>query len=155
MNILRLKSKSYGAKGLHVFLIAVFFMFFFASSGYSAPCPEPRKTQKAPTEIYQKKNPLPPSPENIQAGAKLYKKALPLACVVCHGENGNGRGKLAKGLKPQPRNFTCSQTMKNIADGQLFWIIQNGSKNTGMMGYKKLNDDHIWQLIHYIRQFAG
>jgi hypothetical protein len=44
--------------------------------------------------------------------------------------------------------------MKNIPDGQLFWVIKNGSKGTGMMGFKMLSDDQIWQLVSYKRKLA-
>jgi hypothetical protein len=41
--------------------------------------------------------------------------------------------------------------MEQISDGQLFWIIKNGSKGTSMPPYSKLSDRKIWQLIQYIR----
>jgi hypothetical protein len=55
------------------------------------------------------------------------KTAKLLACKVCHGKKGDGMGKLGKALKPYPRNFTCSDTMKDVSAGQMFWIIKNGS----------------------------
>ena len=86
----------------------------------------------------------------------MYQKgAKPLACIKCHGEKGDGLGKIAKGMTPKPKDFTCRAMMGKIPDGQLFWIIQNGSKGTGMMGFKKLKDEQVWQLILYLRQFAG
>lgn len=57
-------------------------------------------------------------------------------------------------LVPQPRNFTCGATMKDIPDGQLFRIVKNGSPGTGMMSFAGLQDDQIWQLVHYIRSLA-
>ncbi len=44
--------------------------------------------------------------------------------------------------------------MRGIPDGQLFWIIKNGSSGTGMMVFSGLPDDQVWQLIHYIRSLA-
>ena len=71
---------------------------------------------------------------------------------MCHGKTGAGDGKLGKVLKPQPRNFTCAKTMKKISAGQMFWIIKNGSKGTGMVAHKKkLKDKEIWDIIKYIR----
>jgi hypothetical protein len=60
---------------------------------------------------------------------------------------------MAKGMKPNPRNFSCQAMMTGILDGQLFWVIKNGLKGTGMMGFKTLKDDQIWQVVTYIRQF--
>jgi mono/diheme cytochrome c family protein len=79
----------------------------------------------------------------------------PLACVECHGENGDGLGKIAKGMTPRPRNFACQEMIKDTPDGQLFWIIQYGSKGTGMMGFKTLKDEQIWQLVLYLRKFSS
>jgi hypothetical protein len=63
-------------------------------------------------------------------------------------------GMMAPGLNPPPRNFTCTETMKNIPDGQMFWVIKNGSSGTGMVAYKSLKDEHIWQIILYLRTLA-
>ena len=41
--------------------------------------------------------------------------------------------------------------MQDISDGQMFWIIKNGSQGTGMMAFPNMPDNQIWQLIHYIR----
>ena len=86
-------------------------------------------------------------------GKKLYHKAAkPMACKMCHGEKGDGGGKLGKALKPRPRNFSCSETMKNVSPGQMFHIIKNGSPGTGMAAHgKTLKDKEIWDLIKYIR----
>ncbi len=122
-----------------------------ASKG-SGTCPQPRKTKSAPVSFQSKKNPLSDSDSHIAAGKALFmKKAKPLACMNCHGKNADGTGPLGKALKPKPRNFTCAPMMKDISDGQMFWIIKNGSAGTGMMAFKTLKDKEIWQLIKYIR----
>jgi len=141
-----------------VYIFSTAFLFGYLVSppgGFSAECPQPRKTATAPKEFYNKGNPLSDSLENIESGQKLYQNKLkPLSCTFCHGEKGDGQGKLVKGMRVKPRNFTCSPTMKSIPDGQLFWIIQNGS-NSGMPAYKNLTDAQVWQLILYIRQLAN
>jgi mono/diheme cytochrome c family protein len=118
-------------------------------------CIQPRKTVQAPSEFLAKTNSLPASEGAIQAGQTLFlKTAQPVACAMCHGEQGNGNGVMGAALVPPPRNFTCGAMMKNIPDGQLFWIIKNGSPGTGMMSFAGLPDDQVWQLIHYIRSLA-
>jgi hypothetical protein len=57
-------------------------------------------------------------------------------------------------LDAPPRNFTCGTTMEKIPDGQLFGIIKFGSPGNKMFAYDLLEDDQIWQLVLYIRQFA-
>jgi len=122
----------------------------------SGICPQNRTTRSAPSRYVTKKNPQSDSPENVEAGKRLYyKDAKPTACSLCHGIRGNGNGRLARGLNPPPRNFTCAVLMDAISDGQLFWIIKNGSRGTAMPNHREtLSDKQIWQLIRFIRQFA-
>jgi mono/diheme cytochrome c family protein len=124
-------------------------------AGPSGVCPQPRKTPNAPADFRKMVNPLQASNANVNAGKKLFHEtAQPLACKQCHGEKGDGRGPLGGGLVPPPRNFTCGQTMSNLPDGQLFWVIKNGSPGTGMMAFTGLPDEQVWQLIQYIRTLA-
>ena len=118
----------------------------------SGACVQPRRTVAAPAEVLQTTNPLPAAPETIQSGKALFlKTAQPLACAFCHGEKGDGKGMMGAGLIPPPRNFTCGEMMKGIPDGQLYWIIKNGSRGTGMPPFASLSDEQVWQLIRYIR----
>jgi len=82
------------------------------------------------------------------------KTARPLQCALCHGVAGNGIGDPDFESKPSARNFTCTKTMAQITDGQLFWIIKNGSTGTSMPGFSILDDKNIWKLVLYIRSFS-
>jgi mono/diheme cytochrome c family protein len=125
------------------------------SGGAGGACAQPRQTSKAPDGFIGRTNPFPASAGTIQAGKALFlKTAQPVACAMCHGEQGDGKGVMAAALVPPPRNFTCGAMMREISDGQLFWIIKNGSSGTGMMSFAGLPDDQVWQLIHYIRSLA-
>jgi len=126
-----------------------------SGGGPTGVCPQERKTAKAPGDFLSKANPLPASAGTINAGKTLFlQTAKPLACAQCHGEKGDGQGLLGAALVPPPRNFTCGRTMKDIPDGQLFWIIKNGSPGTGMMAFAGMPDDEVWQVIRYIRSLA-
>lgn len=118
-------------------------------------CVQPRKTARAPDEFLAKANPLPTFAGTIQAEKILFlKTAQPVACAMCYGEQGDGKGLMGAALVPPPRNFTCGVTMKDIPDGQLFRVIKNGSPGTGMMSFAGLPDEQVWQLIHYTRSLA-
>jgi mono/diheme cytochrome c family protein len=118
-------------------------------------CPQIRKTVQAPQNILTQKNPLKKNGEVLYEGESLFQiAAQPTACKICHGVTGNGLGIMAQGLNPPPRNFTCRSTMESISDGQLFWIIRNGSPGTGMPAYKNLKDREIWQIVRYLRAFS-
>lgn len=126
-----------------------------SDAGGVSGCMQSRKTAKAPDEFLVKTNPLPASAGAIAAGKTLFlKTAQPVACILCHGEQGDGKGPMGTALVPPPRNFTCGPMMKDIPDGQLFWIIKNGSPGTGMMPFSGLPDEQVWQLVQYIRSLA-
>jgi mono/diheme cytochrome c family protein len=120
-----------------------------------ADCPQARKTMAAPAKFLKLKNPLPLNAENIRSGKKLFNgQARPIACATCHGIKGNGKEDPDFESTPSARDFTCTKTMEALPDGQLFWIIKNGSNNTSMFAFSDLSDNQTWQLVHYIRQFS-
>lgn len=121
----------------------------------SGICPQIRNTPQAPKTFQGMTNPLDPTKNNLMAGETLFKiDAQPTACKVCHGFDGDGLGIIFKRLQPKPRNFTCYYTMEGISDGQIYWIIKNGSPGTPMPSFGALSDKQVWQLVLYIRQFA-
>ena len=132
--------------------VMVIFSLFAVGSALAKPakCPQPRKTKKAPASTFKMDKTAKADAKN---GKLIYtKKAKPMACKMCHGDKGDGGGKLGAALKPRPRNFTCAETMKKVSAGQMFHIIKNGSKGTGMVAHgKTLKDKEIWDVIKYIR----
>ena len=146
LNILKFSFLSLGVIVIHIFFVG----FIWAEE-----CPQKRNTLVAPNSFLEKTSPLRTEPRNIRKGKVLsHIKAKPLACKQCHGMNGNGNGAMALHMNPKPRNFTCKLTMDQIPDGQLFWIIKNGSKGTSMPSYSHLSDKKVWQLIQYIRSLS-
>ncbi len=117
-------------------------------------CPQPRFTGKAPEPDYSRTNPLPASGANLAAGRKLYEKDADPSCQLCHGVKGDGAGPLADQFNPRPRNFACRETVNGIPDGQLFWIVRNGSPKTSMPGFRSLREEQIWQIVLYLRALA-
>ena len=145
-------------RGFEIKVITLFMALALAGFGFSnpawaggdkGPCPQPRKTKSAPAHLVKASI---PASASVEAGKKIFEKsAKPMACKMCHGSEGKGNGKLGKALNPRPRNFTCSDTMKHVSPGQMFWIIKNGSKGTGMVGHgKTLKDRQIWDVVKYI-----
>jgi mono/diheme cytochrome c family protein len=147
------------------------------STAVAGLCPQPRATARAPETYRLLVNPLPRTEANYERGRVLYdREARPERCVGCHGAEGDGKGRRSAGLDPPPRNFACAETMAGIPDGQLYWIIENGSgayhlpskqgaqgihrpgrglPDTAMRGHGDyLTSTEIWQLVLYIRGFA-
>lgn len=103
-------------------------------------------------------NPLPATEDTIEKGKKLFHgKAF---CVTCHGKDGKGfGGDIEPGtLKgPLPRNFTDKEWQSARTDGELFWILKNGSKGTAMAPFVPLilTEEEAWQVLRYVRSFAN
>ncbi len=137
-------------KTVVIAILAIFSLFAVSSAFAGGKCPQPSKTKSAPSSTAKRDK---TAKANAANGKKIYlKTAKPMACKMCHGDKGDGGGKLGKALKPGPRNFTCAESMKNVSPGQMFWIIKNGSAGTGMVAHKKtLKDKEIWDVIKYVR----
>lgn len=120
----------------------------------ASECPQPRFTGKAPDEYYLRKNALDPATDPGEAEQIYRGSSGKLACSACHGAKGDGRGEMAGMFDPRPRNFQCAQTVNGIPDGQLFWIIRDGSPGTSMPAHPKLSDEQIWKLVLYLRRLA-
>jgi len=117
-------------------------------------CPQPRFTGRAPEAIYRTVGRLEADAANIGAGRRLYESEATPNCSTCHGIRGDGQGPLASQFDPPPRNFACAETVNGIPDGQLFWIIRNGSPGTSMPAFGALTDRQVWQLVLYLRELA-
>jgi mono/diheme cytochrome c family protein len=149
-----------------LFYLSFLCMALTGPAGAASPpgaCPQTRTTTAAPPEFLARTNPLPATPEVAAAGERMFAgKGKSVPCTFCHGAKGDGKGYLATQYDPRPRNFNCKETMSDISDGQLFWIIQNGSPgaamppSTGssMPASRNLTDEEIWQLVRYVRTFV-
>ncbi|HTQ73819.1 MAG TPA: cytochrome c [Burkholderiales bacterium] len=120
----------------------------------AAQCPQPRFTGKAPEPVYSQPNPLAADQAAVATGRRLYEKEADPSCQMCHGIKGDGLGPLSAQFDPRPRNFRCRQTVNGIPDGQLFWIVRNGSPGTSMPAFGSLRDEQIWQIVLYLRTLA-
>lgn len=98
-------------------------------------------------------NPLPPTPEIVEQGKALFHgKAF---CVTCHGRDGKGLGDIPGLVGKLPRNFTDKTWQAARSDGELFWILQNGSPGTDMAPFIPLvlTEEEAWQVLLYVRSF--
>ena len=99
-------------------------------------------------------NPVEPTPENIEKGQALFQgKAF---CATCHGRDGRGLSDVASLRGKLPRNFTDQAWQAARADGELFWILKNGSPGTDMAPFIPLilTEEEAWQVLLYVRSFG-
>ena len=100
-------------------------------------------------------NPFSPTSEHMERGRALYHgKAF---CVACHGKDGKGLGADLRLTGPLPRNFTDRSWQAARTDGELLWILQNGSPGTDMAPFIPLvlSEEEAWQVLLYVRSFGG
>jgi mono/diheme cytochrome c family protein len=123
-------------------------------SAAERPMMQPRVPEDQLAEARAMRNPLPDSPEVLEKGKALYHGRG--TCFNCHGKNGAGDGVAAMGLDPAPRNFRHHGFWRHRTEGEIFWVIKNGSSGTGMVGFGAvLTDEEIWSIMQYERSFAG
>lgn len=97
-----------------------------------------------PASAKSMKNPLSPTPEIMDAALTHYAHD----CAVCHGNDGKGKTEIGEGLYPPPPDLTAEDDM---TDGELYYIIRNGVRFTGMPGWQFRSDDRYWRLVLFIR----
>ena len=112
---------------------------------------QPRAPESLLEELQDMDNPFSPTPENIEEGRKIFLgRGL---CVTCHGKNGKG----VKVPGHQPRDFTDTKWQEIRTDGEMMWVLKNGSPGTSMpirVG-KVISEEEAWKVILFIRTFAG
>ena len=108
------------------------------------------KKWEAPEEAKKVTNPVKATPESIAKGKEIFAKA----CVVCHGEKGDGKGPAGAALNPPPANFTDKKLMDTMTDGELFWKLSNGDGGAMAPQKNAYSDTDRWNLVNYLRTFA-
>jgi mono/diheme cytochrome c family protein len=115
---------------------------------------QPRVPADKLAEAHALTSPLPNSPETVEMGKALYNGKG--TCFNCHGKDGGGNGPVAAQLDPSPRNFQHHGFWRLRTEGEIFWVIKNGSIGTSMIGFGgQLTDEEIWSIVQYERSFAG
>lgn len=102
-----------------------------------------------PASAKAARNPVPVSPEVLGRARAHFADH----CATCHGNDGRGATTIGKNLYPNAPDMTLPATQK-LSDGELFWIIKNGVRLTGMPAWgadTKEDDRTTWELVHFIR----
>ena len=94
-------------------------------------------------------NPLPSTKESIRAGMEHWADH----CATCHGNDGSGDMSIGRALYPRAPDMRQAPTQQ-LQDGELFYIIENGVKLTGMPAWgtgTPEGEQESWHLVNFIR----
>jgi len=94
-------------------------------------------------------NPTSSTADNVREGMEHWADH----CAQCHGNNGDGDTEMGKGLYPRAPDMRQPAT-QNLSDGELFYIIENGVKLTGMPAWstgRPDGEESSWHLVQFIR----
>jgi mono/diheme cytochrome c family protein len=85
--------------------------------------------------------------ESVAEGDKIYG----IDCSMCHGRDGHGRTDMGLWMYPRAADVTSAE-VQTYSDRELFWIVKNGIRLSGMPAFGKVeSDEHIWNLTDYLR----
>jgi mono/diheme cytochrome c family protein len=94
-------------------------------------------------------NPVRVTPEVLESGLAHFADH----CASCHGNDGGADTEMARGLYPKVPDMRKPDT-QSLSDGELFYIIENGVRLTGMPAWgtgTPEGEQASWALVHFIR----
>jgi mono/diheme cytochrome c family protein len=99
-----------------------------------------------PIQAGDKKNPLPDTNEVLSQGRQVFLQS----CALCHGAEGRGETYIGRNMYPPAMDMT-SPHVQHWSDAELFWIIQNGVRLTGMPSWRfSISETDTWKLARFI-----
>jgi mono/diheme cytochrome c family protein len=109
------------------------------------------KDVSIPLEAGKKQNPLPETDEVVSQGQEVFLGS----CAQCHGADARGDTNVGRNMYPPAMDLTSAH-VQHWSDAELFWIIQNGVRLTGMPAWKaSISDDDTWKLARFIHKLPG
>ncbi len=102
-----------------------------------------------PIEQRNARNPVPLSGEILNEGRAHFADH----CAICHSNDGSGKTPIGKNVYPKAPDLRLTDT-QSLSDGELFWVIHNGIRFTGMPAWGSDDpeqDIDSWKLVHFIR----
>lgn len=89
--------------------------------------------------------------ESISQGEALYS----MSCAQCHGMDARKPMPIGEWMNPRVPNLSSADTQE-MSDKEIFWVIKNGIRLSGMPGFAKLSTDaEIWQMTYYVRSLGA
>ena len=100
-----------------------------------------------PAGARELKNPHTETPESMAEAREHWVEH----CSSCHGMDGRGDTTIGRNLYPKAPDMTDAEAQ--LSDGDLFYIISNGVRFTGMPAWgNEDSPESIWALVAFIRR---
>jgi len=92
-------------------------------------------------------NPIATDPGGVARGLIHYREN----CLPCHGAPGVDPAEFQEGMNPSPPVIDAS-VLQDASDAELFWVVKNGIRMTGMPGFGvNHSDDEIRDIVAFVR----
>ncbi len=74
-------------------------------------------------------------------------------CVTCHGSPGTPSSEIGQGLNPYPPEL-ANEALKE-SDAEVFWVIKNGLRMTGMPAFGLTHEDQdLWAVVAFLKKLS-
>lgn len=106
-----------------------------------------------PAALRQTRNPIEPTQAVLDEALGHFADH----CATCHGNDGSGKTSLGQSFYPKAPDMRASET-QSLSDGELFSIIENGIRLTGMPAWgdgTPEGERSTWGLVHFIRRLPS
>jgi mono/diheme cytochrome c family protein len=127
-------------------IVVVPALLAFAISAQQPAAPAPAAV---PADAAAMVNPVKATAESRVKAKKMFG----YDCAMCHGETGDGKGDMVVDMKLVLKDYTDPAALKDVSDGEMFYIIKNGKGQMTGEGDRAKPDD-IWNLVIYVRSLA-
>jgi mono/diheme cytochrome c family protein len=125
-------------------LLALLPLSFWSQQPAATPAPS-----SIPPDAARMVNPVKATAESQARVKKVYG----YDCALCHGATGNGKGDVVADLKLTLKDYTDPAALKDLSDGEIFYIIKNGKGQMPAEGDRAKPDD-IWNMVILVRSFS-
>ena len=102
-----------------------------------------------PGPFRELRNPVASSKQVVAAGRAHFADH----CAICHANDGSGQTEMGRNLYPRAPDLRLAPTQQ-LTDGELFYIIENGVRLTGMPAWGDGSEESkraSWHLVTFIR----
>lgn len=100
------------------------------------------------------RGPMPPAPPDNAASISAGSGLFGMDCASCHGQDGRTLTPIGKSMYPRVLDLG-SHEVQSMSDREIFWVVKNGIRLSGMPGFARINSDQeIWQLTYYVRSLG-